>query len=290
MKKILIIGREGQLGSTFYEQASRHSWAEFSYTTVETLDLMDSSAIEFFFQKKQYDFIINCAAYTAVDKAETDSDTAFRLNAEAPKALALEAAKMNARFIHISTDYVFGGHHTRPLKPDDLKTPDSVYGKSKLQGETNVMEQQPESMIIRTSWLYSQYGKNFLKTMLQLRKEKDFLKVVFDQTGTPTLADDLAETILTIIRKVTNDQCAFIPGEYHFSNEGVCSWYDFATAIFYETNTALKVFAVESDQFPTPAPRPAYSVMDKSKIKETYGIEISHWQESLRKCLKNMSL
>jgi dTDP-4-dehydrorhamnose reductase len=290
MNKILLIGREGQLGSTFYEQASKHSWADFSFSTVETLNLMDSSAIKSFFQGKHFDYIINCAAYTAVDNAETDSDTAFRLNAEAPKILAQEAAKMNACFFHVSTDYVFGGHHALPLKPDDLKTPDSVYGKSKLQGEADVMEQQPQSMIIRTSWLYSQYGKNFLKTMLKLGKERDSLKVVFDQAGTPTLADDLAETILTIIRKVINGQSAFVPGIYHFSNEGVCSWYDFATAIFYETNTACKVFPVESDQFPTPAPRPAYSVMDKSKIKETYEIEISHWQESLRSCLKNMGL
>jgi dTDP-4-dehydrorhamnose reductase len=290
MKKILIIGREGQLGSTFDEQTSQHFWADFTYTTLNTLDLMDASAIKSFFQGKQYDFIINSAAYTAVDKAETDSDTAFRLNAEAPGQLAQEAAKMNACFIHISTDYVFGGQHSRPLKPDDPKTPDSVYGKSKLRGEEDVMAQQPESMIIRTSWLYSRYGKNFLKTMLQLGKEKDFLKVVFDQTGTPTLADDLAEAILTIIRQVSNGQSTFVPGVYHFSNEGVCSWYDFAKAIFYETNTACKVFPVESDQFPTPAARPAYSVMDKSKIKETYKLEISHWQESLRKCLKNMGL
>ncbi|MFW6370361.1 MAG: dTDP-4-dehydrorhamnose reductase [Bacteroidota bacterium] len=290
MNKILIIGREGQLGSTFHEQANRNFWAEFSYTTVETLNLMDISAIKSYFSEKQYDFIINCAAYTAVDNAETDSETAFMLNTEAPKALAQEAAKINARFIHISTDYVFGGRHTRPLKPDDQKLPDSVYGKSKLHGEAEVMKQQPESMIIRTSWLYSQHGKNFLKTMLQLGKERDLLKVVFDQTGSPTLADDLAEAILTIIRKVTNGQSEFIPGEYHFSNEGVCSWYDFAVAIFHETNTVCRVYPVESDQFPTSAPRPAYSVMDKSKIKDTYAIEISHWQESLRKCLKNMGL
>lgn len=290
MKKILIIGREGQLGSTFYDQANRNSWAEFSYTTVETLNLMDTRTIKSFFDGKHYDFIINCAAYTAVDNAETDPDTAFILNAEAPKALAREAAKMGARFIHISTDYVFGGQHTRPLKPEDPKSPDSVYGKSKLQGEADVMEQQPESMIIRTSWLYSQHGKNFLKTMLKLGKEKDSLKVVFDQAGSPTLADDLAEAILSILEKISKEQKTFVPGEYHFSNEGVCSWYDFAVAIFHETATNCKVFPVESDQFPTPAPRPAYSVMDKTKIKETYEIEVCHWQDSLRKCLKKMDL
>lgn len=288
MTKILIIGSEGQLGSCFHEQATTLSDAQFFFSTVDTLNLMDSSAIHSFFEGKHFDFIINCAAYTAVDKAETDTVNAYRLNAEAPGELSRKAAQMNARFIHISTDYVFGGNHSCPLKPEDSKMPDSIYGKSKLQGEINVVQEDPDSMVIRTSWLYSQYGKNFLKTMIQLGQQKDLLKVVFDQTGSPTLADDLASVILTIIRKVITGEKPFVPGIYHFSNEGVCSWYDFATAIFYETKISCKVQPVESDQFPTPAPRPAYSVMDKSKIKETYGLEINHWQESLRKCLKNM--
>ncbi|WP_010665032.1 dTDP-4-dehydrorhamnose reductase [Marinilabilia salmonicolor] len=288
MKKILIIGREGQLGSTLTEQAENIQWADFFHTTVDTLDLMDASAISNYFKDKNFDFIINCAAYTAVDRAETDTAPAWRLNAEAANELAAEAARMGAYFIHISTDYVFGGTHFQPLKPDDSKTPDSVYGKSKLQGELDVLQQQPQSIIIRTSWLYSIYGKNFLKTMLQLGRERDSLNVVFDQVGTPTLADDLANTILTIIEKVVTDKKEFIPGVYHFSNEGVCSWYDFTKAIFHETGISCKVTPVESDQFPTPAPRPYFSVMDKSKIKQTYDIEITHWQDSLRKCLRKL--
>ncbi|WP_291859869.1 dTDP-4-dehydrorhamnose reductase [Marinilabilia sp.] len=286
MNKILIIGREGQLGSTFHEQTRELSWADFSYTTVDTLNLMDSSAICSFFKDKKFDYLINCAAYTAVDRAETEPAVAWRLNAEAPKELAEEATRMNARFIHISTDYVFGGEHSRPLKPETPQTPDSVYGKSKLQGELEVMQQQPESIIIRTSWLYSRYGKNFLKTMLQLGKKRDSLNVVFDQVGTPTLADDLAEAILTILKKIISGEKEFTPGVFHFSNEGVCSWFDFSKAIFYESGISCKVVPVESDQFPTPASRPAYSVMDKTKIRNTYGIEIEHWQDSLRKCLK----
>lgn len=288
MKKILIIGREGQLGSTLTEQAENITWADFLHTTVDTLDLMDASAINNYFKDKHFDFIINCAAYTAVDRAETDSAPAWRLNAEAPKELAEEAARMGAYFIHISTDYVFGGSHFSPLKPDDSKTPDSVYGKSKLQGEQNVLQQQPQSIIIRTSWLYSVFGKNFLKTMLQLGRERDSLNVVFDQVGTPTLADDLASTILTIIEKVVTKNKEFVPGVYHFSNEGVCSWYDFTKAIFHESGISCNVAPVESDQFPTPAPRPYFSVMDKSKIKQTYEIEIAHWQDSLRKCLRKL--
>jgi dTDP-4-dehydrorhamnose reductase len=289
MKKILIIGREGQLGSTFHEQTQKLSWADFSYTTVDTLNLMDSTAIHSFFKDKNFDYLINCAAYTAVDRAETEPADAWRLNSEAPKELAGEASRMNAGFIHISTDYVFGGEHSRPLKPETPQTPDSVYGKSKLQGELNVLQQQPESIIIRTSWLYSRYGRNFLKTMLQLGKERDTLNVVFDQVGTPTLADDLADAILTILKNIIAKEKEFTPGVYHFSNEGVCSWFDFTKAIFYESGISCKVIPVESDQFPTPAARPAYSVMDKSKIKNTFGIEIEHWQDSLRKCLKNMN-
>jgi dTDP-4-dehydrorhamnose reductase len=288
MKKILIIGGEGQLGSTLTEQSDKIKWGEFSHTTVDTLDLMDSSAIRNYLKNKTFDFIINCAAYTAVDRAETDAVAAWRLNAEAPGELAAEAARMRAHFVHISTDYVFGGTHSRPLKPEDSKTPDSVYGKSKLQGEEDVLRQQPQSIIIRTSWLYSVYGKNFLKTMLQLGKERDSLNVVFDQVGTPTLADDLANTILSIIEKVIKGEKQFTPGVYHFSNEGVCSWYDFTKAIFHETGISCNVLPVESDQFPTAAPRPSFSVMDKSKIKQTFDIEIPHWQDSLRKCIKKL--
>lgn len=286
MQHILITGREGQLGNTFFELSRGISWADFSFTTEEELDLTSPNAIDKFFEGKQYDVIINCAAYTAVDKAESDTETACQINAEAPARLAEKASDMGARMVHISTDYVFGHNQCRPLKPDDLKAPVSVYGKSKLKGEEALMSNCPESMIIRTSWLYSLYGKNFLKTMLKLGRERDSLKVVFDQVGTPTLAGDLANTILDILESTISDKQEFVPGIYHYSNEGVCSWYDFAVAIFNETNITCKVEPVESNQFPAPAPRPYYSVMDKSLIKSVYHTEIPHWQESLKKCLR----
>jgi dTDP-4-dehydrorhamnose reductase len=289
MSEILIIGRDGQLGSAFFEQIRGIDWASFTFSTIETLDLTNPSAIHSFFSDKKFDFIINCAAYTAVDKAESEKEMAFALNAEAPKLIADEANKTGAHFIHISTDYVFGGNHCRPLKPDGPKSPESVYGQSKLKGEESLMHANPKSMVIRTAWLYSRFGQNFLKTMLRLGKEKESLNVVFDQIGTPTLADDLAHGIITILEKIITDRKPFISGVYHFSNEGVCSWYDFATSIFEKAGITCKVFPVESDQFPTPAPRPFYSVMDKSLIKETYDIEIPHWQASLTKCLKDMT-
>ncbi|MFW5754878.1 MAG: dTDP-4-dehydrorhamnose reductase, partial [Marinilabiliaceae bacterium] len=267
-----------------YQLTRNDSRNEYAFSSEETLDLTSPPAIDRFFAGRHYDVIINCAAYTAVDKAESDRETAFQLNAKAPGQLAEIAQRAGARMVHISTDYVFGNNQCRPLKPDDPKTPVSVYGKSKLQGEENIVKACPDSVIIRTSWLYSLRGNNFLKTMMRLGKERDALNVVFDQVGTPTLASDLGRAILTI----AGDSKNFKPGIYHYSNEGVCSWYDFAVAIFNETGIPCKVSPVESDLFPTPAPRPAYSVMDKSLIKETYGISIPHWQESLKKCLHDV--
>ncbi|PWD98697.1 dTDP-4-dehydrorhamnose reductase [Marinilabilia rubra] len=289
MPKVLIIGSDGQLGSAFHEQIQEIYWATFSFSTIENLDLTQPADIQTFFSDKKFDFILNCAAYTAVDKAETEKELAFKLNAEAPKLIAREANKTGTRVIHISTDYVFGGNHCRPLKPDGPKAPESVYGQSKLKGEEELMKANPESMIIRTAWLYSRFGNNFLKTMLRLGKEKEYLNVVYDQIGSPTLADDLAGAIISILEKIINGKKQFVPGIYHFSNEGVCSWFDFATSIFDKTGIHCPVFPVESDQFPTPAPRPFYSVMDKALIKETYGIKIPHWQASLTKCLDKMT-
>lgn len=287
MQQILIIGKEGQLGTSFYELCRQISWAVFSFTTEKNLNLTDDNAIHRFFSDKKFDFIVNCAAFTAVDKAESAPELTFSLNADAPEKLAIEAAAMNAKIIHISTDYVFGGKHCRPLKPDDPKNPDSVYGQSKLKGEEGVRKSNPASMIVRTSWLYSSRGQNFLKTMLRLGRERESLDVVFDQIGTPTLASDLADAILSIIRKVISNETEFAPGIYHYSNEGVCSWYDFAAVIFDKAGINCKLIPVESDKFPTPAPRPYYSVMDKSLIKEVYGIEIPYWQKSLTRCLQD---
>lgn len=284
MQRILITGGEGQLGQTLRQLTKNDTRNKYFFSSEETLDLTSSQAIDRFFAGQRYDVIINCAAYTAVDKAESDQETAFQLNAKAPGQLAEIARRTGGRFVHISTDYVFGNNQCRPLKPDDLKTPVSIYGKSKLQGEENIVKACPESVIIRTSWLYSLLGNNFLKTMMRLGKEREALNVVFDQVGTPTLASDLGQAILTIVTDPEN----FTPGIYHYSNEGVCSWYDFAVAIFNETGIQCKISPVESDMFPTPAPRPPYSVMDKSKIKETFGISIPHWQNSLKKCINNI--
>jgi len=284
MQRILITGGEGQLGQTLRQLTRNDSRNEYIFSSEETLDLCSPEAIEQFFAGQHYDVIINCAAYTAVDNAESNPETAFQLNAKAPAQLAEMAHRSGGRLVHISTDYVFGNNQCRPLKPDDPKTPVSVYGKSKLQGEEAIMKACPDSVIIRTSWLYSLLGNNFLKTMMRLGKERDALNVVFDQVGTPTLASDLGQTILTIVKDTDN----FKPGIYHYSNEGVCSWYDFAVAIFRETGIQCKVSPVESDLFPTPAPRPAYSVMDKSLIKETYELSIPHWQESLKKCINDI--
>ncbi len=285
MRQILIIGQEGQLGSTFHQLSANIPWAQWTFTTEKILDLTSQKTIRNFFSDKKFDFIVNCAAYTAVDKAESERETAFRLNAEALGYIGVEAARMGAKIIHISTDYVFGGMHNRPLKPDHPTDPESVYGQSKLKGEEILLKNNSQSMVIRTSWLYSLHGKNFFKTMLNLGQERDTLNVVFDQIGTPTLADDLADAILSIINKTVQGETKFVPGVYHYSNEGVCSWFDFAIAIFEETGINCRTIPVESDQFPTPAPRPFYSVMDKSLIKNTFRIEIPHWQKSLKKCI-----
>ncbi|MGQ1891531.1 dTDP-4-dehydrorhamnose reductase [Thermophagus sp. OGC60D27] len=290
MPKILIIGKEGQLGSTFHKLTWEFPQEQVTFTTIDQMDLSNPTSIKEFFVDKAFDFIINCAAYTAVDKAEEESDTAYQLNAEAPALIAREAARLRALFVHISTDYVFDGRHFRPLSPNDTPNPVSIYGKSKLKGEKEVLRIHPDSIIIRTSWLYSIYGQNFLKTMIRLGKEKQSLNVVFDQIGTPTFAEDLASSILSIIQNITTGQTKAMPGVYHYSNEGVCSWYDFAKAIFRITGIDCNVIPVTSDYYPTKAKRPYYSVLDKSLIKQTYGIAIPHWQESLVRCLKQLKM
>ena len=289
MTKILIIGKEGQLGSSFHKLAPEYPECCISFSTIDQMDLTDASSIKKFFADKTYNFIVNCAAYTAVDKAEEEPDLAYRLNAEAPALIAQEAARIKAFFIHISTDYVFDGKHYHPLSPNDHPNPVSVYGKSKLQGEKDVIRIHPESMIIRTSWLYSIYGKNFLKTMLRLGKENKSIKVVFDQIGTPTFAEDLASSILAIIHKISAGQKKPVPGIFHYSNEGVCSWYDFAQSIFRTAQIMCNVIPVTSEQFPTKAQRPFYSVLDKSRIKQTYSIIIPHWYDSMIRCLKELN-
>ncbi len=287
--KILIIGGEGQLGNSLTKLSKNESFAQFQTTTIDQLDLSKEENIEIFFEKQSFDYVVNCTAYTAVDKAENDQVTARLINAKAIQWIGRYAKLKGAGVIHISTDYVFSGESNLPLTTKDIVNPNSVYGITKAEGEQLLMKENKNSIIIRTSWLYSEYGSNFLKTMLKLGAEKEEIKVVFDQIGTPTYASDLASAILHILKTVALDSTHFVPDVYHYSNEGVCSWYDFAQMIFKLAKVNCKIEAVRSDLFPTIAKRPAYSVMDKAKIKKQFNIAIPFWVDSLEKCLKEMN-
>jgi dTDP-4-dehydrorhamnose reductase len=287
--KILITGAYGQLGNEIKVLSVAFPGWQFLFTDVDTLDITNESALEIWFQMNKPGFVVNCAAYTAVDKAETDVETANKVNALAPKLLGKYSKKFDAKLIHISTDYVFDGEAFSPYSETDPVNPKSVYGETKLQGEQNCFEENPESVIIRTSWLYSSFGNNFVKTMLRLGVERGQLKVVFDQVGTPTYAADLANAILSVIQISEKVPEKFVPGIYHYSNEGVASWYDFAKAIFEISGVKCDVSPVRSVEFPTPAKRPNYSVMDKSKIKNTFGITIPFWRDSLKDCIQKLS-
>jgi len=283
--KILVSGAYGQLGSELKEIELQFPNYHFLFTDVDTLDITNEFAVETYFNKNRPDFVINCAAYTAVDKAETEKEIAEKVNAIAPKIIGRFSKKIGAKLIHVSTDYVFDGKTNLPYSETDAVNPKGVYGKTKLQGELNCLSENPESIIVRTSWLYSEFGNNFVKTMLRLGKVRDSLKVVVDQIGTPTYAADLAKVILSIIQVSEKDAIKFIPGIYNYSNEGVASWYDFAKAIFDIENIKCAVSPVLSNQFPTLAKRPHFSVLNKSKIRMNFGLEIPYWRDSLKRCL-----
>lgn len=285
MTKILVIGATGQLGKEIRDMASLYPDFSFLYTGSADLDITDEVAVSNYFAENKLDYVINCAAFTAVDRAENDVEGAEKLNVRAPGYLAEMSARYNIRLIQISTDYVFDGRNHRPYVEDDVVCPNSVYGKTKQGGEQAVLASGCEAMIIRTSWLYSNYGNNFVKTMKRLGEERDELGVIFDQVGTPTNASDLASIILHILSQCVKNQSKFVKGIYHYSNEGVCSWYDFAVAIHEFAGVKCRVKPIESKEYPTPAPRPYYSVLNKSKIKSTFGVEIPHWRESLKKCM-----
>lgn len=287
--KLLITGAYGQLGNEIKALSENYKECDFIFTDADTLDITDSNAVFGFLNENKPDFVINCAAYTAVDKAETEMEAANRINAVAPGIIANAAKQIGAKMIHVSTDYVFGGKVFRPLTETDEVNPRGVYAKSKLAGEQNCIKENPDSVIIRTSWLYSAFGNNFLKTMLRLGKERSSLNVVFDQTGTPTYAADLAEAILKIVLISKKEPARYVPGVYHYSNEGVASWYDFAKMIFEISGIDCKVFSILSEAFPTPVKRPEYSVLDKSKIKNTFGMEIPFWVDSLKLCIAKIS-
>jgi dTDP-4-dehydrorhamnose reductase len=286
--KILITGAYGQLGNELNVLSAKFPSWKFLFTDIDVLDITNEDVVLEYFEQQMPDFVINCAAYTAVDTAEIDAGTAYKVNATAPGILAKSSKKFNAEFIHISTDYVFDGKAVVPYSEDHEVNPTGVYGKTKLQGEQNTFKENPDSLVIRTSWLYSTFGNNFVKTMLRLARERGSLNVVFDQVGTPTHAADLAGTILRIIQTSENEPELFIPGVYHYSNEGVASWYDFALAIFEIADIKCAVNPVLSEQFPTPAKRPNYSVLNKSKIKNTFGLDIPYWRDSLKNCLGKM--
>lgn len=277
MANILITGAKGQLGSELKELFFGVEGDTLFFTDVAELDITNRESVYHFLNDKNIEVIINCAAYTAVDKAEEESEICDRVNRKAPGILADEANACGALLIHISTDYVFDGIGPTPYKESMSTNPVGVYGKTKVEGELEVMRSGANYIIIRTSWLYSVYGNNFAKTILRLSGERDSLNVVFDQIGTPTYAKDLAKVILLFKQRYTPQ----MKGIYHFSNEGVCSWYDFALEIVKLTGRRCKVMPVTSDKFPTKAVRPPYSVLDKGKIKELLNIDIPHWRDSL---------
>lgn len=288
MKKqnILVTGANGQLGSEIRNLASNYN--NFIFTDVNNLDITNINDVEIFFASHPIDYIINCAAYTAVDKAESNYNSANLINVIGVKNLVALSQKYSLKLIHISTDYVFDGTNHKPYVETDATNPGSVYGKTKLEAEKIILNSAIKSIIIRTSWLYSSFGNNFVKTMIRLGSEKNELNVIFDQVGTPTYAFDLAKTILDIINQSTKNKNTFSQGIYHFSNQGVCSWYDFAIEIMELANINCKINPIESKDYPTPAKRPFYSVLNKSKIQNTFNISIPYWKDSLRQCIKKI--
>ena len=283
---ILITGSNGQLGSEIKAIHEQYQDVEFIFADIEELDITNLEAVLKFCSANTVTGIINCAAYTAVDKAEQERDLAYKINAIGPQNLAKYCEQSGARLIQISTDYVFDGTAHVPLKEDDRVNAIGAYGETKLEGERFVLATKSDSIIIRTSWLYSTYGNNFVKTMRRLGGERSQLNVVWDQVGTPTNAADLARICLEII--LDADSISKNGRVYHFSNEGVASWYDFAHAIMEMSGLSCQVDPIESKDFPTPTKRPHYSVMNKAKIKEDFGIEILHWRESLKECINKL--
>ena len=282
---ILVTGVNGQLGNEMQVLARENLQHTYFFTDVQELDICDEQAVYAYVSEHKIDIIVNCAAYTAVDKAEDNVELCDKLNNIAPGYLARAAQANGAAMIQVSTDYVFDGTAHIPYTEEEPTCPASVYGSTKLAGEQNVMDHCEKAMVIRTAWLYSIYGNNFVKTMIRLGQERDSLGVIFDQIGTPTYANDLAQAIFAAINK------GVVRGIYHFSDEGVCSWYDFTIAIHRLAGIAsCKVKPLHTADYPAKAPRPHYSVLDKTKIKDTFGIEIPHWEESLKRCINQLRM
>lgn len=287
MVNILVTGANGQLGNEMRKLAPNSRKNHFFFTDIEELDITDLVAIKSFLKKNEVNIIVNCAAYTNVDKAEDDIATADLINNKAVENLALAAKESNAMLIHVSTDYVFQGNNNIPYKESDPTEPLGVYGRTKLAGEDAIRKIGVKHLIFRTAWLYSEYGNNFVKTMIRLTSEKDSLKVVFDQVGTPTYAGDLANLIFNIVE---NDQYINNQGTYHFSNEGVCSWYDFAKEISFIAGTSCNIQPCYSDEFPSKVKRPTFSVLDKTLLKKDFQCAVPYWKNSLTKCINAINL
>ena len=284
MLNVLVTGSNGQLGSEIKELSSQFP-AKYFFTDRTSLDITDKEQLTQFIQENNIDTIINCAAYTAVDKAESDVENADKVNHLAVKYMAEIAKEKNIKFVHVSTDYVFDGKNYKPYTEEDVVSPNGVYGKTKLDGEKALLDINPKnSIIIRTSWVYSANGANFVKTMLRLGKEKEQLGVIFDQVGSPTYAKDLARAILEILPKIENKNVEI----YNYSNEGVLSWYDFAKEIMHMAKLDCQVNPIETKEYPTPATRPHYSLLNKAKIKQTFNITVPYWKDSLDECLRKL--
>lgn len=287
MNNILVTGGNGQLGSELKEITPNFPDYNFFFTDVSDLDITVHDEVRAFIESNNINVIINCAAYTAVDKAESEIELADAINHLAVANFAKIAKAKSIRLIHISTDYIFDGNNNKPYLETDTPNPQSIYGQTKLDGELAMQQINPaNSIIIRTSWVYSKFGNNFVKTMLRLAETRDEISVVADQIGSPTNAKDLAETILSLVSKLENTTVEI----FHYSNEGICSWYDFAKSIFQKADINIKVNAIESFQYPTPAYRPFYSVLNKFNIKNWLQIEIPYWKDSLTSCLKEISV
>jgi len=280
---ILVTGANGQLGNEFRALAEAHPGFRFIFTSREDFPIHRIEQVREFFLKQQPAYCINCAAYTAVDKAETDREMAFLVNAVATGVLATVCKELQTKFIHISTDYVFDGQSPVPYTEEDKTDPINIYGSSKLQGEELCMEKNPDAIIIRTAWVYSVFGNNFVKTMLRLMRERQSINVVNDQVGAPTYAADLASAIMDIINNNWH------PGIYHYSNSGMISWYDFALAIQKLSGTTCEVNPIPSSQYPTPAKRPSFSLLNTDKIRQTFSIVIPDWRTSLEKCMQQLN-
>ncbi|MCK4492435.1 MAG: dTDP-4-dehydrorhamnose reductase [Methylococcales bacterium] len=288
-KTIVILGANGQLGNAIHALENQYPAYKFLFITRQHCDLSSLVAIRDFFNHQAFDVLINCAAYTAVDKAENEAALADKINHQAVQLLAEIVKKQDATLIHFSTDYVFKGENFKPYQETDETCPQGVYGATKLKGEQALQEINPKGLVIRTSWVYSETGANFVKTMLKLGRDREALSVIFDQVGTPTYAGDLAKAVLDMVSnpRLTRQNSVF--EIYHYSNEGACSWYDFAQAIFELSAIQCQLTPIETKDYPTPAKRPHYSLLNKAKIKHDFDLSIPYWKDSLQKCLTTLN-